>query len=798
MFRTLLLGGLLIAFDSSPADANERMLIAETSDMRLYSNHEIERKPGKLEDIADTEPASDPSPFTSARNPARGLPERALPGQWEGFGGVPFGCNGVVFDIERGPDGKIYFGGDFGACNDVTVNNIAAWNPATNAFEALGSPPGRSFTVYDIEFLPDGRLIESGLNRGPHIWDGTQWERVGEAVFNLGPNRALAVDPVTGDIYLGGPFSEASVPGMGTLPVSGVARWDGTAWTALADGLNGRVRTLEWQDGTLFAGGDFTASGATPLNRVAAWDGTDWSDLGGGVDDTVNALVHDGTRLYAGGRFDTAGGVVTESVAVWDGSNWSSIDGPVCCVEDLHFDGGLLYVAGGFGSVDGVSTGRVAIWDGSQWNATPDSAAADDQVNAVHADAGGIFAGGEFSVFGTFVLADYPDSGILASRIVRFDSGLQQWRALGNGSGDNLNGSVTDMVAFGGELWVSGSFRFAGTRPMPGGLARWTGTEWVSPPQESRPCGEFQQLSVSSSGVLFAETTCLAASSTIWGGTARLAGNAWVPVGQGFSGSVFGVSADQVNDQILYFGGFTETNDTPALAVNRIARWNGSSWETVGTGAENGVGSTVSSFPSVSGVAANDGQAMLWGNFNRAGTVEVDRLAFWDGTNWSSPGGGLSRFGGSPSVRDIEFRAGSYFATGLFDASGAQDLGSIASWSGSQWVPLEGPVGEGLGGSGSALHSASSRLYVGGFFSEAGGRPANNVAVWDGGDWASLGSGVDNGLDYGSISSGIESIVEIDGKVYIGGEFVGSGSEASPNLIRFVLADLIHRDRFEQ
>jgi hypothetical protein len=798
MFRTLLLGGLLIAFDSSPIDANERVLIAETSDMRLYSNHDIERKPGKLEDIADTELASDPIRFSSARNPARGLPERALPGQWEGFGGVPFGCNGLVFDIERGPDGKIYFGGDFVACNDVVVNNVAAWDPSTNEFEALGSPPGRFSPVYDLEFLPNGDLVESGFNSGPHVWDGAQWQRLGDVNFNIGPNRALAVDPATGDIYLGGPFTQAFPPSGGTLPLSGVARWDGSSWTALGDGLSGGVRTLEWADGMLYAGGDFTASGATPLNRVAAWDGTDWSDLGGGVDDTVNALVHDGSRLYAGGRFDTAGGVVTESVAVWDGSNWSSIDGPVCCVEDLHFDGGLLYVAGGFSSVNGLPTGRVAIWDGSQWSGAPVSAISDGGIRAIHADVDGIFAGGSFSVLGTFALSDFPVNGLHASRIVRFDPDIQQWSALGNGSGDNLNGSVTDMVAFGGELWVSGSFRFAGTRPMPEGLARWTGTEWVSPPQESLPCGEFQQLSVSSSGVLFAETTCLASGSTIWGGTARLAGNQWVPVGQGFSGSVFGVSADQVDDQILYFGRFTETNDTPALAVNRIARWNGSSWETVGTGAENGVGSTVSSFPSVSGVAANDGQAMLWGNFDRAGTVEVDRLAFWDGANWSSPGGGLSRFGGSPSVRDIEFRAGSYFATGLFDASGSQNLRSIASWSGSAWLPLQGPVGEGLGGFGSALHSSNGRLYVGGSFSEAGGRPANNIAVWNGGDWKSLGSGLSNGLEYGSIFSTIETVVEIDGVIYIGGEFVGNDAEASPNLIRFVLADLIHRDRFEQ
>ena len=61
------------------------------------------------------------------------------------------------------------------------------------------------------------------------------------------------------------------------------------------------------------------------VNRVARWDGTAWSALSGpsgtGVDGPVNALAvfDDGTgpALYAGGDFTTAGGVASDNVAAW-------------------------------------------------------------------------------------------------------------------------------------------------------------------------------------------------------------------------------------------------------------------------------------------------------------------------------------------------------------------------------------------------------------------------------------------------------------------------------------------------
>ena len=47
-----------------------------------------------------------------------------------------------------------------------------------------------------------------------------------------------------------------------------------------------------------------------PANYIAKWNGSAWSALGSGMNGAVYALAVDGAgNLYAGGEFTTAGGV---------------------------------------------------------------------------------------------------------------------------------------------------------------------------------------------------------------------------------------------------------------------------------------------------------------------------------------------------------------------------------------------------------------------------------------------------------------------------------------------------------
>jgi hypothetical protein len=100
-------------------------------------------------------------------------------------------------------------------------------------------------------------------------------------------------------------------------------------------GTDERVLALTvFDDGSgpaLYAAGRFVVAGSLPSRGIARWDGSSWSALGSGMDYSVHALgVFDagsGPVLYAGGQFTTAGGGAASQIAQWDGSTWAAVGG---------------------------------------------------------------------------------------------------------------------------------------------------------------------------------------------------------------------------------------------------------------------------------------------------------------------------------------------------------------------------------------------------------------------------------------------------------------------------------------
>ena len=157
------------------------------------------------------------------------------------------------------------------------------------------------------------------------------------------PVNAAVVDGA-GDLYIGDDFTV-----MGETVANRVAKWDGSAWSALGAGLNDRVRALAVSGTNLYVGGDFTTAGGKAANYVAKWDGSVWSALGSGLDARARALAVSGTDLCVGGDFATAGGAPANFVAKWDGSTWSALrSGLNNSVRALVVSGTDLYVGGDF------------------------------------------------------------------------------------------------------------------------------------------------------------------------------------------------------------------------------------------------------------------------------------------------------------------------------------------------------------------------------------------------------------------------------------------------------------------
>jgi hypothetical protein len=127
--------------------------------------------------------------------------------------------------------------------------------------------------------------------------------------------RAMVVDG-NGNVYVGGDFIV-----MGKTIANHIAKWNGSAWSALGSGMMGlstystTVNALAVSGTNLYAGGSFTNAGGVTANCIAKWNGSAWSALGAGMDGYVNALAISGSTLYAGGSFGTAGAISANGIA---------------------------------------------------------------------------------------------------------------------------------------------------------------------------------------------------------------------------------------------------------------------------------------------------------------------------------------------------------------------------------------------------------------------------------------------------------------------------------------------------
>ena len=101
--------------------------------------------------------------------------------------------------------------------------------------------------------------------------------------------------------------------------------WDGSSWRAVGGNVQGRyqalgtVYSLSFNGENLFVGGDFPLAGGVPAVGLAKWNGTQWSALGSGISSNayITALATTGTDLYVAGVFDSAGGKPATNIARW-------------------------------------------------------------------------------------------------------------------------------------------------------------------------------------------------------------------------------------------------------------------------------------------------------------------------------------------------------------------------------------------------------------------------------------------------------------------------------------------------
>jgi hypothetical protein len=293
-------------------------------------------------------------------------------------------------------------------------------------------------------------------------WNGTAWSALNTGIST--DVDALAVD-TSGTVYAGWGLGSQG----GTAP-NQIARWNGATWSALGAGINDNVETLLANGSNLYVGGYFSIIGGIAANSIAKWSGSTWSALGAGVTNItsnrpgVHAIaVGNRNTVYAGGSFTLAGGSITNYLAQWDGTTWSAVGSrPTGQVEALVVDSNNnLYAAGAFTNVGGIAANHIAKWNGTAWSAL--GAGINGDIDAMVVDANGnLYVGGDFTTAG----------GVTVNNIAKWNG--TNWVSLGAGVNDEVRALAVDGC---GNVYIGGDFTTAGGLSA-SHIAMWNGIGW--------------------------------------------------------------------------------------------------------------------------------------------------------------------------------------------------------------------------------------------------------------------------------------------------------------------------------
>jgi trimeric autotransporter adhesin len=290
-----------------------------------------------------------------------------------------------------------------------------------------------------------------------------------------------------------------------------------------------------------------------------------------------------------------------------------------------------------------------------------------------------------------------------------------QWRAesaLSGANGDVLASAMWDPDGPGPAspvVVLGGSFSTAGNVAA-SCLATWNPTTEVWS-QLGPILGGVAALAVLADGSLVAAGGLTSASGSPHNRIVRWNGTQWGSLGAGLSGSVSTLLV-RANGELVAGGVFP----------GGIARWDGTAWLGLGAGLSGAV---------LCSAQTSNGDLLVGGSF-------PDGIARWDGTAWSGLGPALNG-----QVRALAVMPnGDVVAAGNFTVSGSPAVFNLARWDGTAWTTLGAWANAGVQ---SLRVLPNGNLVAGGTFDTVGSVTIRNIARWDGSSWSPLGAGIPAG-----------------------------------------------------
>ncbi len=626
------------------------------------------------------------------------------------------------------------------------------------------------------------------------------------------------------ELIIGGSFNA-----VGPLPAANIARWNGSSWRTLGDGLSEPVDDMLVVDDQLIISGAFMRAGATDVDHVAVWDGCRWSPLGEGLPqsgplivykdmlycgswrlegdvwvDAIGAgggildmVIHDGLLAF-GGNLDEFVGGGTGDVAAWDGEKVLNIWPGFGTRYKISLESfrGDLYAAQGHFAV----THNLYRWDGDQWvgiegdcpyGAVTDLEVVDDKL----------YMATESST----IYVKSTTWGVTGKHLSHWDG--SQWKT----DIDFVGEAIYDILPHGDRMVVGGDF-FAITKP-----AYLGGYLLASGIFIQGPCGPVSLVEGGLGAEDRVEMLLPGENELVVGGRFKTIGNlaspgvaavehadwrsrglsllSW-PMGMGWhEGRLFCVPDTwiQYHDIIqlrywddgwksinsLWFEGVAEYQNLCPTSTRLLQHG-----EDLLIPVQMGIRKIVKNQIDSHVLVTTEFLAEIEGDF---GNTHVSSLCQWG--NRLIAGGAFEAIDGVPAHNIAVYEDGLWLPMGdgadgdvdnIVEIGGVpyinvrHDIDSrtarsdIYRWNGSSWVLVVGDVEGSL-----TLGSYGGMLVAGGEFTSIGGVAANRIAVRHGDYWHPVDDGV-NGRVY--------AVAEYDGALWVGGAFTRAGEKVAAGI----------------
>ena len=272
--------------------------------------------------------------------------------------------NGALVNFEYFND-TLYATGFFSTICNETVGYIAKWENNSWQPSAINiDNPGHALKNINGQ-LYIAKYVENIDSNWVYVYNGTSIEKVGEGVY-LTTASGFSELPSIYDIieYDGKIVACGEFDRVGQDTISGIISWNGNSWEALGTGLSGNIsgtapviypHQMIVHDSELYVIGNFKFAGNQEVNGVAKWDGSQWTALGAGFNGTVYSIAELNNEIIVGGSFTESDGIPINRIAKWNGNNWEALDfgftesssNDYIFVHTLKSIDDVFYIAGG-------------------------------------------------------------------------------------------------------------------------------------------------------------------------------------------------------------------------------------------------------------------------------------------------------------------------------------------------------------------------------------------------------------------------------------------------------------------